>query len=324
MLGLGELEESVYRSILRTAGGRIDELVGELDSDETAIRDAISRLTDLSLIRRSWENADLLLPISPEVAVGALLADQEERLLRQRQELERSRASLARLVSEYTTVGYVPGDNGVQRLEGIDAIRTRIEELVCRSSLEIISFNAGSYEAEALEAGRATDRAALDRGVVMRGLYLESIRNHPPTRDHVRWLTDNGAEIRTTPVLPLTLLIFDRETALLPVDPEERGAGALVVTGTGMLSALLALFEQYWDSGHPFGGRPQELEEDELTSAETELLRLLAKGLTDEAAGRQLGVSQRTVRRRIAELTDRLGAGSRFQAGVMASRRGWI
>ncbi|MFJ2744725.1 LuxR C-terminal-related transcriptional regulator [Streptomyces sp. NPDC087440] len=299
------------------------ELVTELEADETAVRDAISRLTELSLIRRSWENDDLLLPISPEVAVGALLAGQEERLLQQQQELERSRSSMARLVSEYTTVGHVPGENGVQRLEGIDAIRTRIEELVCRSSVEIISFNAGSYQAEALEAGRATDRAALDRGVIMRGLYLESIRNHPPTRDHVRWLTDNGTEIRTTPVLPLTLLIFDRETALLPVDPEQRGAGALVVTGTGILTALLALFEQFWDSGTPFGGRPQD-EDGELASADQELLRLLAKGLTDEAAGRQLGVSQRTVRRRIAELTDRLGAGSRFQAGVLAGRRGWL
>ncbi|MGW1022878.1 helix-turn-helix transcriptional regulator [Streptomyces sp. NPDC002577] len=324
MLGLSAFEETVYRSILRSAGGRVQELVDELAADEAAVRSAISLLTDMSMIRRSWEDADLLLPISPEVAVGSLLADQEERLARRRQELESSRVALARLVSEYSTVGQVPGGNGVQRLEGIDAVRTRIEELVCRSSVEISAFNAGSYSPDALEAGRATDQSALDRGVLMRGLYLDSVRNHPPTREYVRWLTDSGAEIRTTPVLPLPMIVFDRETALLPVDPGDRGAGALVVTGNGILSALLALFERYWDAAAPFGGRPSEEDDVELSAGERELLRLLAKGLTDEAAGRQLGVSQRTVRRRIAELTDRLGAGSRFQAGAQAVRRGWI
>ena len=37
-----------------------------------------------------------------------------------------------------------------------------------------------------------------------------------------------------------------------------------------------------------------------------------------------LGVSLRTVRRRVADLMSELGAESRFQAGVEASKRGWI
>jgi DNA-binding NarL/FixJ family response regulator len=35
-------------------------------------------------------------------------------------------------------------------------------------------------------------------------------------------------------------------------------------------------------------------------------------------------MSLRTVRRRVAELIEELGAQSRFQAGVEAVRRGWI
>jgi DNA-binding NarL/FixJ family response regulator len=38
---------------------------------------------------------------------------------------------------------------------------------------------------------------------------------------------------------------------------------------------------------------------------------------------RSLGVSLRTVRRRIAELLAELGVESRFQAGAEAVRRGW-
>ena len=44
----------------------------------------------------------------------------------------------------------------------------------------------------------------------------------------------------------------------------------------------------------------------------------------DEQIARALGMSVRTVRRRVADLMDELGADSRFQAGVEAVRRGWI
>ena len=54
------------------------------------------------------------------------------------------------------------------------------------------------------------------------------------------------------------------------------------------------------------------------------LLEQLARGAKDEQIARTLGLSLRTVRRRVADLMDDLGAGSRFQAGVEAVRRGWI
>ena len=54
------------------------------------------------------------------------------------------------------------------------------------------------------------------------------------------------------------------------------------------------------------------------------LLGQLAGGAKDEQIARALGLSVRTVRRRVAELLVELGAESRFQAGVEAVRRGWI
>ena len=46
--------------------------------------------------------------------------------------------------------------------------------------------------------------------------------------------------------------------------------------------------------------------------------------MKDEQIARELGLSLRTVRRRVAEVLDELGATSRFQAGVEAVRRGWV
>jgi DNA-binding NarL/FixJ family response regulator len=46
-------------------------------------------------------------------------------------------------------------------------------------------------------------------------------------------------------------------------------------------------------------------------------------GMPDETIARQLGIGHRTVQRRVQTLLTRLGAASRFQAGVLAASRGW-
>jgi DNA-binding NarL/FixJ family response regulator len=53
------------------------------------------------------------------------------------------------------------------------------------------------------------------------------------------------------------------------------------------------------------------------------LLQELAAGAKDEQIARTLGLSLRTVRRRVADLIE-LGVDNRFQAGVEAVRRGWL
>jgi DNA-binding NarL/FixJ family response regulator len=63
---------------------------------------------------------------------------------------------------------------------------------------------------------------------------------------------------------------------------------------------------------------------DALTTAERELLRLLAAGATHEAVAHRLDIPLRTTRRRIAALMKQLGAVSPFQAGAEAARRGWL
>lgn len=62
----------------------------------------------------------------------------------------------------------------------------------------------------------------------------------------------------------------------------------------------------------------------EPTAATRRLLRLMRTGAIDETIARELGVSLRTVHRRITRLQDLLGARSRFQLGVIACERGWV
>lgn len=57
----------------------------------------------------------------------------------------------------------------------------------------------------------------------------------------------------------------------------------------------------------------------ELPSDQHELLRHLAVGLSDQAIGRRMGMSRRTVQRRVRSLMDHFGVRTRFQLGMRAA-----
>ncbi|WP_147129121.1 LuxR C-terminal-related transcriptional regulator [Nocardia ninae] len=61
-----------------------------------------------------------------------------------------------------------------------------------------------------------------------------------------------------------------------------------------------------------------------LSRQEFEMLRALSTGSRDEVVARTMNVSVRTMRRRFAEIMDDLQAHTRFQAGFMVARAGWL
>jgi two-component system response regulator DegU len=61
-----------------------------------------------------------------------------------------------------------------------------------------------------------------------------------------------------------------------------------------------------------------------LTAEESELLRLMAEGLSYADIAARIFVSERTVRRRIQTLLDKLEVVDRVQAVAMAIRHGWL
>jgi len=46
--------------------------------------------------------------------------------------------------------------------------------------------------------------------------------------------------------------------------------------------------------------------------------------MKDGVIARQMAINERTVRRHVSELAERLGAASRCQIGAQAARRGWV
>ncbi|MFD5462869.1 helix-turn-helix transcriptional regulator [Kitasatospora sp. NPDC127059] len=326
MFGLDHVSESVYRTMLCSPEGSLQELCSRLSLSGEAVREALDRLADLQLLRPSMELCGGLRPVSPEVGLDLLLRRQEEELLRRRQQLELSKAAAARAIAEYGGLRpEAPAGSATERLTGLDAIQSKLEILAREVSQECLSVMPGGAQSPAsLAASKPLDDAALRRGVALLTLYQDSARHDSATLGYARWMTGAGGLVRTRPTLPPRMLIFDRRIAVLPIDPADTRLGALCIREPGIVASLVALFEQTWHAAVPLGADRSRDTGTGLNASEQELLKLLAAGLTDEVAGRRLGISARSVRRQMAALMDRLDASSRFEAGLKAARRGWL
>jgi DNA-binding CsgD family transcriptional regulator len=253
-----------------------------------------------------------------------LLHRQQAEVLEQQHRFTKSQAAVSELISEYTAARRTGMSGDTERIEGMDAVQSRLEELAQRTTSGCLSFMpGGGQSASSLTASKPLDELMLQRQNTVLTLYLDSVRNDTATVAYARWLTELGGLVRTTPTLPLRMVLFDREIALVPIDPENTRLGAVQLTGPGIITALITLFEHVWDAAIPLGDESRHTC-GELTSQERELLRLLSQGLTDEVAARRLGVSLRTTRRMMASIMERLGAHSRFEAGLRAKERRWL
>ena len=63
---------------------------------------------------------------------------------------------------------------------------------------------------------------------------------------------------------------------------------------------------------------------EEITSRETEVLRMLAEGLVNKEIAARLGISEHTVKFHISSILDKLGASTRTEAVTLGIRRGLI
>ncbi|ATY96273.1 helix-turn-helix transcriptional regulator [Streptomyces sp. KAI-26] len=324
-LGIGPDEEAVYRVMLKDGPGAVAGLVEALGWPEERARSALDRLAALSLVRPSADGGPGR-PVDPEVGLASLLAGQETELLEKERQIRASRIAMAGLLADIRATGQ--GVSEVQKLRSMDQIQSKIEHLAGTCTSEIAAFVPGGGQSEEhLEAARPLDTSTSDRGVRLRYIFLDSCRNSPATREYVAWLGKRGGLVRTVPRLPLRMLIYDRSRAIVPMDATAADQGALVLDGTGALTGLLALFEQTWQQAKPLGESAAEAAAGQggpLSPPERAVLDLLTEGFTDEAIARQLGVSVRTVRRVTADLMHRLGARSRFEAGVLATTKGWV
>jgi DNA-binding CsgD family transcriptional regulator len=321
-VGLSEGTERVYRAIVENGHRDPQILADSIGIDAGALAEAIEELSEIGLLQ---VDAGVLEPLPPRLPLQALA----DRYVRAATAAREASEALAQLWARQT-----PAPDYLEVLTTTDRCMDETARLHLEAEHEVVALSIGPRGDSAPPPNRQPGAAeALSRGVTYRVVYGAQILRQAAVMSLVQESVDAGERARVFPNVPCNLQIADGKRAVLvaPMPGPERLHGLMFFAG-GFLDSLIGVFETYWTLGVPIAAGRLATEPvdrvEQAAAGPTEdtrrLLSLLGAGLTDGSIARELGVSERTVTRRIMALQDVLAARSRFQLGVQAARRGWL
>lgn len=106
-----------------------------------------------------------------------------------------------------------------------------------------------------------------------------------------------------------------------PSEELVRAVRTVAQGGSALDPAVTAKVMNQLASGKPAGAQAAI---EGLTERELDVLRLAAKGYTNRAIGRELGISDRTVQGHMANIFGKLGVNTRTEAVLLAVKQGWL
>ncbi|MDX3237991.1 helix-turn-helix transcriptional regulator [Streptomyces sp. ME03-5709C] len=203
-----------------------------------------------------------------------------------------------------------------------------VEQLQREARKEVVTFVRPPY---VVPGGNTVQRERLAAGVGYRSLYETSALVYPGAAD-MPGFVEPGELARAAPSVPMKLMVVDAERALLPLSGGRdrsvvSSAGLLLLHPSVLVDALLELFEDRWLRGTPLrmpspGGSGEDPGFPGSPELDEQLLSLLMSGLPDKAIASQLGISLRTLQRRIRSLMESTGTANRTQlAWFVAQQR---
>lgn len=311
-------EERVYLALVH--GASTEEEVAELAGVQPElVQSAVASLQADGLLSRSAEEPFRLVPAPPDAAIEVLI-------LRQQRQLEQVRLRAAELMAVYReTVASPQSVRFVELVWGRDAISQRFEHVQRTAKKEVLGFDCPPYIGYHGTAN-LTELQLLAEGVRYRCLYDRAAfeRPHGHGLEAIYRQIEAGEEARVLAGVPMKLVIADGEMALVPLSTGLEMERAILVRPCALLDALLALFELLWQNAIPVSlpsdvvadlAANDELAPTSQSADRRALLTMLASGMSDRAIARELGVSVRTVTRRIADLMAETHSVNRFQLG---------
>lgn len=310
-IGITEQQERAYRLLLARGGLDAHEVSTTLQLTLAQSLALLSALESQGLVRRVQDAELHFVPSTPEVAIEALI-------LQRQAQLERTRSAIALLKREGEVPPRVPANDAIEVISGRTAI-LRAREMVCAAARsEVRCLLPVSLLGTSLQLPPEAARAP---GV--RHLHVVEITSIAGQLafERLRAAASPTDECRSASLIPLGVIIADRQMALLPLEIHGSEEQALLMRSSALLEGLSTTFDMIWGQAAP----PVEVARADASgafSSELEaLIPLLAAGLNDKAIAHRLRISVRTLIRRVAKLLSVLDARSRFQAGWATALR---
>ncbi|MFJ8169389.1 helix-turn-helix transcriptional regulator [Streptomyces sp. NPDC094473] len=325
VLGLSHIEEDIYRHLLRNPGIEVDDIHVLLRHEAEPTRRSIRRLRELKIIQQVDGQTRAC---EPELVVARLAEQRLEELYDDIRSLTHLRPLVDSLGREIPEPEPEDDEKSVERITGLEAIRTRLDELAFFAREEVLA--AEPYDAltpENIENSRPLDLRCLRRGVSCRSLIRRVAMEDGPTLAYLQELTAAGARIRVLDELDELMLVYDRHTALVPLDPGNTAKGALCSQEEGIVTTVVNNFERLWAGAEDFAalaGQRAGADGPGPTEIQAKVLLLMCAVGKDEIGAREAGIALRTYRRHISDLMQLLGAENRAHAALLARERNWI
>ncbi|MCX5064256.1 HTH domain-containing protein [Micromonospora lupini] len=335
VIGLTPAEEELYRCLLQLTTARVDELVHRLQRPRAQVVEQVEALRAKGLVQTTDSDPDApLRPRAPDVALGATL-------LRHQEDLEAARRRVTQLAEEYRSgLRRHHVDHLVEVIRGGRVLRDRLRDLQNSARSEVLWFCRANPLAMA-GPENVEEFDALARGVSYRAIYERDLLLEPGALADLAKGVAAGEQARVLDRLPVRLAIVDARTAICPLVPDLHGGepSAAVIGRSQLLDALLALFESHWRVAtrlrldDPLAAPTESRRDDaddrpvdgyQPDADEARLLSLFVAGVPDKSIASQLGVSRRTVQRRLADLMDAAGVDTRPGLAFQVARRGWL
>lgn len=314
--------QSVYARMVRH-GETFAQAVAALELPGTEVPRVRRRLSELRLLDGTAEIA-----VDAAAALTRLLGENRDRLSETLATLHARQTDALAVAGDFVRLAAKGNDKSIEILPKDETFRPRMEALLDfaaeTSRRELVAMHPHAvWDERFFEDGLRRTKEQRARGISVRTLYAQQTLRQASLREYMLRKMEAGMFIRAAPITPIRMLVYDRELAIVDA-PRDEEIGAIVIRDRLIAEPLVAFFEYCWITASELDEVLGSSDGSGLTEQQTAVLRLLASGSKDEAIARSLGVSVRTVTRIVAELMGELGAASRFQAGVLAARLGWL
>ncbi|SDO52406.1 helix-turn-helix domain-containing protein [Actinacidiphila guanduensis] len=319
-IGLDDAQETAYRALVALGAADLTELARRLALPEDEVARLLRRLEGHGLVAQSSARPDRWVVAPPAVALSALLTSR-------RYELERAELAAAVLAAEFRTQAAEPPVHDlVEVVTGAGAVARRFLQLQFGAEREVCALVTDRPVAITGMENDAEQEAAA-RGVRYRVVLERAVVTAPSGMAELAAALGRDEEVRVVDRVPTKLVVADGTLAMVPLGRRAEPA-ALVVHVSGLLEALMGLFESVWQQAMPLRMDERGSVTEEPTqgpdATDLAILSLLLAGLTDVSAAKQLDLGLRTVQRRVKRLMEIAGVTTRLQLGWHAYERGWV
>ncbi|MDX6287644.1 MAG: hypothetical protein QOG53_3129 [Frankiales bacterium] len=318
-LGLTSEQVTLYSHLTRLPRVAEADLAGRLNLSERAVSKTVKQLEELGFVNRYDDGSIAAVP--PRLAMEPLVADRVR-------EIEQDRRAIWQLHDAFEQSHTSERDplRLIDLLPTRESVVLRFQQLNREVSEQFRGFDAPPYISER-RPPNADEVDALARGVAYRIIYAREAVEDLEGLDHIEAHLAAGEQARVTENLPFKMSICDDKLAIIGYRSQQAsGYTALVVHPSPLLTALIELFEIHWRLATPVpdANTDSSLAGLGITEEDLRLMTLMAASVKDEAIGRQLGVSKRTVERRVRDLLLAFNVGSRQQLLLVFAQRGLL